>query len=152
MGGSFTGASLVSINLEKFEIPSHELEYANEVTMAFIDIVLFMSLLRRAAGQEGAAGTKERRDALGACLPATLAMGVAMFQLAIYNCLGWTDGESHGEQLAHYCEFVFGILSAGITFSFTMDSKLVADARMKSILESIGEDAEPENSSDDEKA
>merc|ERR1719436_1119664 len=56
IAGSFTSATLVTINLEKFEIPSHELEYANEVTMAFIDIVLFLSLLRRAAGESGATG------------------------------------------------------------------------------------------------
>jgi len=134
--GSFISASLVTINLEKFEIPSHELEYTNEVTNAFIDISLFISLLRRMQESSG----KEKAKAMGASLPAMLALVVALVQLYIYNGLGWEGSESNGEQLAHYCEFVFGIISACITFWFTMDSKLVADAKMKSLLNCVGDD------------
>jgi hypothetical protein len=43
---SFTGTLLVYINLEEFEVPSHELEYCNEITMALIDMMLVSTLVR----------------------------------------------------------------------------------------------------------
>ena len=37
-------AILVMLNYEYFEIVSHEIEYLNEVTMSFVDLVLLWSL------------------------------------------------------------------------------------------------------------
>merc|ERR1719229_1019602 len=56
--------------------------------------------------------------------------------------MGWDGNEPRGEKLAHYFEFVFGIISASITFSFTMDSKLAADTKIKILLQTVGEDVE----------
>ena len=39
-------AALVTVNLEIYEVWSHELEYLNEITLSFVDVVLLSSLLR----------------------------------------------------------------------------------------------------------
>jgi len=39
-------AALVTVNLERYEMPCHELEYVNELTISFVDIILLASLLR----------------------------------------------------------------------------------------------------------
>jgi len=38
---------LIWFNIEVFEVPAHEIEYGNEVTMSFIDIILFTALMRK---------------------------------------------------------------------------------------------------------
>eukprot|EP00633_Aureoumbra_lagunensis_P006377 CAMPEP_0197314376 /NCGR_PEP_ID=MMETSP0891-20130614/33570_1 /TAXON_ID=44058 ORGANISM="Aureoumbra lagunensis, Strain CCMP1510" /NCGR_SAMPLE_ID=MMETSP0891 /ASSEMBLY_ACC=CAM_ASM_000534 /LENGTH=410 /DNA_ID=CAMNT_0042802785 /DNA_START=166 /DNA_END=1398 /DNA_ORIENTATION=- len=45
-------ALLVTINLEFYEVPSHELEYLNELTVSFVDIILLTSLLRLPEDEE----------------------------------------------------------------------------------------------------
>ena len=37
-------ATLVWSSLELFEVPAHELEYVNELIMAFVDLILLASL------------------------------------------------------------------------------------------------------------
>eukprot|EP00419_Tripos_fusus_P009185 CAMPEP_0172661642 /NCGR_PEP_ID=MMETSP1074-20121228/4831_1 /TAXON_ID=2916 /ORGANISM="Ceratium fusus, Strain PA161109" /LENGTH=247 /DNA_ID=CAMNT_0013477441 /DNA_START=67 /DNA_END=810 /DNA_ORIENTATION=+ len=123
VASSFIAALLVSINLEKFETVSHELEYANELIMATIDLILLGSLLTRRC-QGGRVGIVQVRTTCGV----VIAVAIAIIQLFVYN--GLTDGE----QLAHYFEFTFEVLSAGITFWFTMDSKFLADATMRELL------------------
>eukprot|EP00501_MAST-03F_sp_TOSAG23-6_P000689 GSMAST32.ASY1.ANO1.716.1 assembled CDS len=92
---------LVLINLHKFEIFSHELEYSNEVTIAIFDAIILLNLLEA-------------------------------IQLSIYNFSGWKDGKSNVP--AHFLEFFFGVVSAGITFWFTMDNKIVAEKRLRDIM------------------
>ena len=57
------------------------------------------------------------------------------FCLGIYNLCGWTaDGDSVGEQAAHYFEFCFGAASSVVTFWFTMDNKISAEKRLRQII------------------
>mmetsp|Transcript_15376 Transcript_15376/g.30833 ORF Transcript_15376/g.30833 Transcript_15376/m.30833 type:complete len:446 (+) Transcript_15376:46-1383(+) len=50
---SFVPTLLVWCNLERFEIPSHEVEYGNELTMSFVDLVLLGSLVRQQLDEDG---------------------------------------------------------------------------------------------------
>ena len=44
---TFCPAVLVTLNLEEFETIAHQIEYLNELTMAFVNLVLLASLLRK---------------------------------------------------------------------------------------------------------
>jgi hypothetical protein len=119
-------AILVTLNLHVFEIASHEIEYVNEMTMAFVEIVMLKSLLRF---ETSAASL------VGQWVVAGLALAVACLQLGVYNLLGRSDdGDMQGEVPAHYFEFAFEILSSLIAFWFCMDNKNVADEEIGSIL------------------
>lgn len=103
-------AVLVILNYEFFEIVSHQVEYMNELTMSFVDLVLLWSLCQFQ-------GTS--------ALMAGIATVVAMVQLAVYNGMGRTeDGDMGGEVPAHYLEFSFEIISSLIAFWFCMDNKV----------------------------
>lgn len=113
-------AVLVTLNYQYFEIISHEIEYLNELTMSFIDLVLLWSLCQFE-------GTSLRL--------AGIASVVAVVQLAVYNGMGRTeDGDMVGEVPAHYLEFVFEIISSLIAFWFCMDNKLVCGKEIGQIL------------------
>ncbi|CAB9504015.1 expressed unknown protein [Seminavis robusta] len=95
---SFVPALLVTMNLELFEVVSHEIDYSK----------LFMT-----------------------CLAAM----VALVQLGCYNLMGRTsDGDMRGEVLAHYCEFIFEIISSLIAFFFCLENKFIADKEIGFIL------------------
>jgi hypothetical protein len=127
---------LVLINLQKFEIPAHELEYANELTIAVFDAIILLSLVKgRPRDEVTKEVTGSNRKAAKRCVLLLGAFCVAALQLGIYNLSGWTKtGQSLGERPAHYLEFFFGIVSAGITFWFTMDNKMVAETRLRAIM------------------
>jgi len=152
VAGSFTSASLISINLEKFEVASHELEYSNELTVSLFDLLLLGSLLR---GMNGERLQKQKASLLPSFGTVSAAFLIAVFQLWIYNGMGWTeDGDSKGEHIAHYFEFVFQIISGGITFWFTMDNKLVADAKIRQVFKAVGDvtlDSESADEADESK-
>ena len=113
-------AMLMSLNTEYFEVLSHQIEYLNELTMSFIDLVLLWSLCKF----EGANA-----------IMAVIASVVACIQLAIYNGMGRTDdGEMIGEVPAHFLEFTFGIISSLIGFAFCMDNKFVCKKEIGQIL------------------
>jgi len=128
---SFLGAMLVAVNLEKFEVPAHEMEYSNELTMALFDLIILVSLIR---SKSGARITSQGSNATNAVI-ICIAILVAIVQLAVYNGMGVDpDGERPGEQAAHYCEFGFEILSASVTFWFCMDNKICADEQVLLIM------------------
>mmetsp|Transcript_19935 Transcript_19935/g.31108 ORF Transcript_19935/g.31108 Transcript_19935/m.31108 type:complete len:306 (+) Transcript_19935:237-1154(+) len=113
-------AMLMSLNTEYFEIISHQIEYLNELTTSFIDLVLLWSLCKF----EGANA-----------IMAVIASIVACVQLAIYNGMGRTDdGDMIGEVPAHFLEFAFGIISSLIAFAFCMDNKFVCKKEIGQIL------------------
>lgn len=127
---SFTSALLVYVSLEKFETVSHELEYGNELTLAVFDLLILWTLLRGMSGR--------LRDCATQCntiFCIMLAVIIAVIQLGLYNFMGWTaDGDSKGETTAHYFEFMFEILSASITFWFTLDNKFMADSALSELM------------------
>uniref|UniRef100_A0A7S1XWR6 Uncharacterized protein n=1 Tax=Phaeomonas parva TaxID=124430 RepID=A0A7S1XWR6_9STRA len=122
---SFVPAALVTFSLETFEIPAHQVEYSNEITMSFVDLVLLFSILKS-------------KDALGAkdffldssTIMVGLASIIAIVQLSIYNFIKGEDGE----QIAHFFEFIFEMISAGITFWFAVDSKIMCDRKIANIF------------------
>jgi hypothetical protein len=131
VGISFCSCLLVSINLEKFEVLAHELEYTNELTITTFDALILFNLVRGRTHQL----SMNTRTMWLASLGVVVVGSIAIIQLFIYNFSGWTaDGDSLGERTAHYLEFVFGIASAGITFWFTMDNKMTADQRLAQMM------------------
>jgi len=120
---TFISALLVSVSLDAFETVAHELEYTNEITMSFVDVVL-LNVVARQAGFA-------RMGAIGFSVLATgVALVVAVAQLGLYNA--W-HGDS-GERFAHDFEFVFAILSALISFSFCMDNKFMCDGKLRQLV------------------
>jgi hypothetical protein len=109
---------MIWINIEVFEVAAHEIEYSNEITMSFIDISLFTSVMR-ASHKSKDKDDPSPADGFTNLVIAIIALMIALFQLLIYNGMGVTeDGERRGEKQAHFCEFSFEIISAGITFWF----------------------------------
>ncbi|KAL7448867.1 hypothetical protein ACHAWC_000990 [Mediolabrus comicus] len=116
-------AVLITLNMEYFETISHQIEYLNELTMSFIDLVLVWSLCQ-SAGADSATTSM-----------AVISSIVALIQLAVYNGMGKTDsGEMIGEVPAHFLEFTFGIISSLIAFAFCMDNKFVCKKEIGEIL------------------
>ncbi|CAE7653775.1 CSN8, partial [Symbiodinium pilosum] len=89
-------ALLVTASLENFEVPSHEIEYVNEITMAVVDFVFLYSMAKKA---------KLMADSglFFNLVVTAIAMAIAVSQLCIYNGL---PGDI-AEQVAHYFEFTF---------------------------------------------
>lgn len=116
-------AVLISLNYEYFEILSHQVEYVNELTLSFVDVVLLWSLFKV-------------DDRATPSLPmAVIASVVSLVQLAVYNGMGRTaDGDMVGEVPAHYLEFSFGIISSVICGSFCLDNKFVCGKEIGEIL------------------
>jgi hypothetical protein len=112
-------AILVTLNLHVFEIASHEIEYVNEMTMAFVEIVMLKSLLRF---ETSAASL------VGQWVVAGLALAVACLQLGVYNLLGRSDdGDMQGKSrptilnlLLRYCPVSLPFGSAWITRMWPM--------------------------------
>ena len=93
VASTFGSALLVTVSLETFEVLSHEVEYANEITMAFVDVVL-LGVVARQAGYniEGAWFN---------LLAAVFTLVVAVLQLGIYNMLDGPHG-GRGERVFGY--------------------------------------------------
>ena len=87
---TFIAAVLVTFNLDVFEVPAHEIEFSNELTLALVSIIFLRSLTRG-------------RDEKGVLVASMLAIGAPLFQLAVYN-----SPLKYGEQYAHAVEFTFG--------------------------------------------
>mmetsp|Transcript_40406 Transcript_40406/g.94940 ORF Transcript_40406/g.94940 Transcript_40406/m.94940 type:complete len:314 (-) Transcript_40406:682-1623(-) len=113
-------AVLVSLNLEEFEILSHNVEYMNELTMSFVDLVLLWSLVQ----------INPKTLATAA-----IAIVIALVQLGVYNGMGRTEnGDMVGEVPGHYLEFAFEIISSLIAFWFCMENMFVAAKEIGLIL------------------
>jgi hypothetical protein len=115
--------------------------------MSFIDIVLFLSVVRASRERDRRGKVRARDDrrhrgggggrgASGGLFMACAALAVALFQLFVYNGRGVDaqTGERRGEKDAHYCEFLFEIISATITFYFCISSKSAADREVRRIM------------------
>jgi len=140
---------LYSLDPKGNEWVSHEVEYANEVCTAFIDLVLLRTLVMykrplppssdaKSPGlsyrplddggdldQPGPAASFSDNTSFFFMFAAFL---FAVSQTIVYNFC------DNGEQLAHYMEFIFGICAGGISFWFCMDNKLRADNRIENII------------------
>merc|ERR1712054_550212 len=94
-------------------------------------MVLLTSLIRANRGKPKLGG-----DILSTAGMVAISAIIAIVQISIYNGMGETeDGDKVGEKPAHYCEFSFEIISALITFWFCMDNKLVADEKIRQIVD-----------------
>ena len=122
-------ALLVTFNLEVFEVLSHELEYLNEITMSFVDLVFLYSLCQKPNQNTAISNdTMSVYIAIGSCT-------IAVIQLGLYNGFGQNeDGDMKGEIIAHYCEFFFEMVSSMITFWFTLDNMIETDKEISAIL------------------
>ena len=141
-------AILVSVNMERFEIVCHEIEYCSEITMSFVELVLLWSLLRRVRRDDedtlmidGDRGSSMIDSASPSLSLSFIALTISLLQLGIYNGLGENkEGDMRGEVSAHYCEFTFQIISSLITFWFTLDNMFIADDELAQILYGNHED------------
>ena len=112
---TFIAAVLVTFNLDVFEVPAHEIEFSNELTLALVNIIFLRSL------------TKGRGEK-GVLFASMLAIGAPLFQLAVYN-----SPLKYGEQYAHAVEFTFGAANCFVTFWFCLDNWFVAEEELRCI-------------------
>lgn len=113
---SFVAALLVFLSLKSFEKLAHEIEYANELCTAVVDVLIVLTL-DPADGQM----FWRRWQTLATC---TLAVSVPIAQLTVYNASSQSWG---GETPARYVEFIFNGISACVSFWFCSDSMFTAD-------------------------
>jgi len=88
--------------------------------MAFVNLVLLASLLRR-QGSEAQAVSEAFTNYLGLG-----AVAIAVVQLTIYNA-GF-------HRFAHYFEFLFAIISSFVTFWFCIDNRSTAEEEVLCIM------------------
>ena len=112
---TFIAAILVTFNLDVFEVPAHEIEFSNELTLALVNIIFLRSLAR---------GRGEK----GVLVASLLAICAPLFQLAVYN-----SPLKYGEQYAHAVEFTFGAANCFVTFWFCLDNWFVAEEELRCI-------------------
>ena len=112
---TFIAAILVTFNLDVFEVPAHEIEFSNELTLALVSIIFLRSLTRG-------------RDEKGVLVASLLAICAPLFQLAVYN-----SPLKYGEQYAHAVEFTFGAANCFVTFWFCLDNWFVAEEELRCI-------------------
>jgi hypothetical protein len=134
---SFVSAMIITINMPLFEVWSHEIEYIDEMMLAFVDVILFLSLVRSTA--LGSHDRYAELSLLGNAIVTIAAVSVAFAQWFIYNFNGWgpegfPNGEPAGEKSSHDLEFIFSFFSGFVTFWFTLDNALLADVKIKEIF------------------
>ena len=112
---TFIAAVLVTFNLDVFEVPAHEIEFSNELTLALVSIIFLRSLTRG-------------RDEKGVLVASMIAICAPLFQLAVYN-----SPLKYGEQYAHAVEFTFGAANCFVTFWFCLDNWFVAEEELRCI-------------------
>eukprot|EP00667_Euglena_gracilis_P012146 EG_transcript_12446 len=113
---------LMTIDIERFEYVAHNVEYSNTMFLVFVDLVLFLSLLK----EKGQVMTEHIKFFVIFFI--SFAVGIA--QLLVWNLMRTEEGE----QIAHYLEFSLDLFGAITTFMFCIDNKLLADRWIKVIL------------------
>ncbi|EOD36702.1 hypothetical protein EMIHUDRAFT_200858 [Emiliania huxleyi CCMP1516] len=103
VAGALVASTLVAINLEFFEYPSHQIEYSHAILAAGVDVILLMSLVE---GEE-----QRQSDRIIGILGITfsgLCMVAAIVQISLYNGMGMDeDNVPIGETPGHFVEFSF---------------------------------------------
>ena len=120
---------LVWCNVSTFEVPAHEIEYSNELTMSFVDLVLLASLVRKHSSDGDVVNEPASGAASSNVIMASTALLVAVVQIVVYN-----SPFPSAERNAHYLEFTFECISAIITAWFCVDNKFVADKEIHEIM------------------
>jgi len=102
-------AVLLTVDKPTFEVMSHELEYVVGMLQALMDIAMLYAIAKSVSIRT---------------LGPVFFLFLAIVQIIIYNFC------ANGEQIAHFIEFIFEILTASITFSFCVDNKFYADNKI----------------------
>lgn len=125
---TLSSAVLITYDLEVFEVPAHELEYANQFLQSVLNTVMVSFLIRRVRSTDS---SSSKAVTIVAGLVQLLAMAFVVAEIVTYNFYGCSFGvaclSEDGEQIAHWLEFTFGILSGSLSFLFCMHNKSVAD-------------------------
>jgi len=134
VAGALVASTLVAINLEFFEYPSHQIEYSHAILAAGVDVILLMSLMRgKVEGEE-----QRQSDRIIGILGITfsgLCVVAAIVQISLYNGMGMDeDNVPIGETPAHFVEFSFDFVSAMILYFFCMDNVFRCDQEQLRLL------------------
>ena len=140
---TFVPAALVVANLDAFEVAAHEIEWCNELTMSFVNLIVLESLVRR---RRGATAVESRATVLLAGLVSAAAPLFQLFSAArrllfptfrardlcsvVYNC----TPAPNGERVAHFSECIFCATGAFVTFWFCLDNWAAAEEEVHCIM------------------
>jgi len=127
-----TAALLYTLDPVNNERASHEIEYVNEVCVAFVDFLFLRGLLPNLRSSASATAEDEYAsvwDQISGIF-VTVCFMLAIAQIWVYN----STYQEWGEQDAHWMEFSFGIVAGFVSFWFCMDNKFMADNRVEAII------------------
>ena len=134
IAGALIPMMLVILNLDMFEVASHEIEYANAFFQGLVDALMFTQIIKAnyELKQRGKVCTHSHRfeSSVGALSNAIallarrsqLAMNliiaivpalIAITMILVYNAPGFDGSEAKGEQASHFLEFAFEMISSG---------------------------------------
>jgi len=133
VAAALLAATLVALNLERFEFISHQIEYAHSLLAAIVDVILLMSLIRKDHDKEE---TLKDKIVAGFMIGVSIATMIAsVVQVIVYNSMGKDeDGVPIGETPSHFVEFTFDLVSALILYWFCMDNVFRCDLEQNRIL------------------
>ena len=130
----------ICLNRSAFEVIAHNIDYANDFTIAMVDLLLVSTVIRSPASHPGRdlatqgrlCGPLGKQIAVGATY---VPLGMSFLQVSVYNCFGLNlRGHLLGERPAHVLEFVFDLVGAAINFWFCLDSKMLAEELTRQIM------------------
>jgi len=140
VGLALVSATLVAVNLERFEVYAHQIEYAHSTLAAMVDVILIISLVRADDGVVNAKlGVGKMYVQYAGFVFAGLCVVASATQIGLYNGMGYDEeGFPAGETPAHYVEFTFDFFSANILYWFCIDNAFRCDVEQSKVL--ISED------------
>mmetsp|Transcript_35528 Transcript_35528/g.82962 ORF Transcript_35528/g.82962 Transcript_35528/m.82962 type:complete len:320 (-) Transcript_35528:41-1000(-) len=132
VGVALCSATLVAINLERFEFAAHQMEYSHALLAAAVDVILIASLVKDDGGVVKGGNKWVAYAGFGF---SALCVCAAISQLVIYNSMGKDeDGVPIGETPAHFIEFSFDFMSAIILYWFCIDNAFRCDMEQLHIM------------------
>lgn len=142
VGLALVSATLVAVNLERFEVISHQIEYAHSTLAAMVDVILIISLVRAEDGVvETKLGSRKTWVQNAGFVFAAMCVAASAIQIGLYNGLGYDEeGYPAGETPAHYVEFSFDFLSANILYWFCIDNAFRIDVEQTKVMVSQDRD------------
>jgi len=108
-------ALFVTIDLDYFDWYAHECEYTVSILQALLDIIVFNLIVKDSYP-----------------IAPYVFLFMAGIQMFTYNFC------ENGEQISHYCEFLFEICTATIMFCFCVDNKVFLDQSLCHIFHNGG--------------
>ncbi|CAB9501933.1 expressed unknown protein [Seminavis robusta] len=123
---SMIPALLITLDFCYFETLAHELEFLNSWTLAFVTMILLLSLIQPPETTSTEQPQSTHEDSLYIIIG-----GVACLLVAIMNCCVYNLGRA---STAHYLELSFNVVMSLVTFWFCLENRFQAQMEIGQLL------------------